>query len=85
MVGVCLTGIGLIKIAEARVGPLRVDEYLAVDALVFVASGLMSYVALRYATSARKAARYETVADYLFMAGMLSMAIVSVLFAFDIV
>lgn len=85
MVGVCLTGIGLIKIAEARVGPLRVDEYLAIDVLVFVASGLMSYAALRYAGSARKAAKYETVADYLFIVGMLSMAVISVLFAFDIV
>src|ERR1019366_5496026 len=36
MLGVCLTGIGLVKVAEAHLGPSHVDEYLALDAVCFL-------------------------------------------------
>lgn len=36
MLGVCLTGIGLVKIAENRLGPSHVDEYLALDGACFL-------------------------------------------------
>jgi len=84
MVGVCLTGIGLVKIIEARTGPLHTDEYMALDALIFLTSGVFSYHALRQAGGVRQAL-YETLADYTFLTGMVAMAAISVLFAFDIV
>lgn len=35
MLGVCLTGIGLVKVVEEHIGPSHVDEYLALDAIFF--------------------------------------------------
>jgi hypothetical protein len=40
MLGVCPTGIGLVKIAEAYLGPSRVDEYLAQPAFFSLAASV---------------------------------------------
>ncbi len=36
MIGICTTFIGLVKLAEARIGPSHVDEYAALAALLFL-------------------------------------------------
>ena len=48
MIGVCVTLIGLVKLAEARHGTSHVDEYAALAAITFLASALASYLSMRY-------------------------------------
>jgi hypothetical protein len=42
MIGVCVTLIGLVKLADARHGSSHVDEYTAMAAVTFLASALRS-------------------------------------------
>ena len=83
MVGVCLTAIGLVKLVERQQGPSSVDEFLAIDSVLFCLSVVLSYGAIRWAGK-RRAPRYERIADYLFTIGMVCMVVICVLFAFDL-
>lgn len=83
MIGVCTTLIGLVKVVEARIGPSRVDEYVSLVAVIFVFSALASYASIRYADRPNLTTQFERVADYLFLFGLLSIAIIAVLFAYE--
>ncbi len=76
MVGVCLTVIGLIRvvITLGRADTLA-DDFLAGDALMFLASCLLSYWALRSRPAARMH-RIERTADGIFIAAMVGMVAV---------
>ncbi|WP_294031061.1 hypothetical protein [Sphingopyxis sp.] len=71
MVGVCLTGIGILQvtISVARRTTLA-DDLLSIDALLFLTAMLSSYFALRL-NSSRRLHRLEQLADASFIAGML--------------
>jgi hypothetical protein len=85
MVGVCLTVIGLIRVALAiRKGVTLADDLLALDALVFLVSCLLSYFALRRRGS-RRMYRVECTADILFIAGLVLMVLVCGLIVYEIV
>jgi hypothetical protein len=73
MVGVCLTVIGLVRIVIAveKINTLA-DDFLAVDALLFLISCLSSYWALR-TRSVRRMHRVERVSDAVFIAAMILM------------
>jgi hypothetical protein len=80
MVGVCMTVISVIQI----IPPLSkswVDEILAVNSFVFLTSTVMSYWAIRHETGLLRIERY---ADILFLIGMVIMAIVSFMMAFEL-
>jgi hypothetical protein len=63
---VCLTVIGLIRVVVATINVDTIaDNLLAVDALLFLASCLLSYWALR-TRSIRRMYRVERVADAIF-------------------
>ncbi len=85
MLGVCMTFIGLVKIAEARTGPSHVDEYAALASLLFLASAIASYVSIRHLDRPRFSARCETVADKIFLAGLLSITLIALLFAYEVI
>lgn len=85
MVGVCATLIGLVKIVEARIGPSRVDEYAALTALLFLASGVTSYVSIRHADRPRLSKKCERFADWLFLVGLFSISLVSLFFAYEVI
>lgn len=74
MVGVCLTGIGLLHvgIASGRRASFA-DDLLAVDALIFLIAMLASYLAVRTPAARRRAwlHRLEQVADATFIIAML--------------
>lgn len=76
LVGVCLTVIGLIRvvIATSNVDTIA-DDLLAIDALLFLVSCLLSYWALR-TRSVRRMHRVERVADAIFILGLLLMTTV---------
>jgi hypothetical protein len=86
MLGVCLTGIGLVKVAEAHLGPSHVDEYLALNAVCFLISCMCSYSSIRQDfRGANTRNRLEQTADYFFMIGLVGMTFISVLFAYEFV
>ena len=73
MVGVCLTVIGIIQLRVQKKGiETLADDFLAFDALLFLASSLLSYFALRKRSSVRLH-RVEIVADYVFIVGLVFM------------
>jgi len=76
MVGVCLTVIGLIRvvITLGRADNLA-DDFLAIDALLFLASCLLSYTALRSKASDRMH-RIERTADVIFIVAMVAMVVI---------
>lgn len=71
MVGVCLTGIGLLRVAMVvRGGETVADDLLSIDALAFLLAALCSYFALRVQSVARLH-WLERIADAAFIAAML--------------
>jgi hypothetical protein len=73
MVGVCLTVIGLIRvvITLGKADSLA-DDFLAIDALLFLTSCLLSYWALR-SRAMRRMHRLERIADGIFIFAMTGM------------
>lgn len=70
MVGVCLTGIGLLHVAASvRHDATIADDLLAIDALLFLLATLTSYFALRVQSSTRLHG-LERVADAAFILAM---------------
>lgn len=85
MMGVCVTVIGLVKILaqNSRISS-HVDQYLAVDMLLFTASAMFSYFSLRYEEK-RRSPRYENLVDHIFMIGLTTLALCSFLVAFEFI
>ena len=82
LVGVCLTVIGIFRaVTELKDFSSIGDNLLAVDALIFLASCLTSYLALRSKDKSRKH-RVERVADLLFLTGLSLMAVVCILITY---
>ena len=82
MVGVCLTAVGLVKIIEQHIGPSHVDEYFSLNSILFLVSSVTAYLSLR-TSHARRIKLYETVADSMFVIGMVLMVIITILFAYE--
>ncbi len=78
MIGICITVIALFRIMKINLQTYA-DEILAIDTVVFIASSLFSYSALRKKDNARM----ERVADYLFYTGMFVMLVVGGLIVFN--
>ena len=84
LVGVCLTVIGLIRVVVATINVDTIaDNLLAVDALLFLASCLLAYWALR-TRSIRRMYRVERLADAIFIAGLLLMTGVCSIIAYEL-
>ncbi|WP_347379597.1 hypothetical protein [Bradyrhizobium sp. STM 3843] len=85
MIGVCATLIGLVKLAEAKLGPSHVDEYAALTAVIFLASALASYLSIRFSERPRVSARIERIADLIFLVGLVGITLVATLFAYEVI
>ncbi len=85
MIGVCVTLIGLVKLAEAKNGSSRVDEYAAIAAITFLASALTSYLSIRCAHQTELSARIEQLADVIFLCGLVGLTLVATLFAYEVI
>jgi hypothetical protein len=85
MVGVCITVIGLFRIVSRSQHVDSVaDNLLSIDALVFLAACFFAYLGLR-ARASHNRRRFERAADYLFLAGLTMVSIVSVLIAYEVI
>jgi hypothetical protein len=85
MVGVCVTLIGLVKIVEVKTGPSKVDLAAAAAAVIFLGSAIASYLSLRGGTKGRTSPKLEWIADGLFIAGLVAITGVSILFALELI
>ncbi|HEY0199177.1 MAG TPA: hypothetical protein VGC19_11675 [Rhodanobacter sp.] len=75
MVGVCLTVIGIIRVViSLRKSDLFADDLLAVNAMLYLASCLLSYWALR-TLSVMRNYRLERTADIVFLVALTLTAI----------
>lgn len=76
MVGVCMTGIGLLRVAIAGThAKTLADDLLSFDAVVFLIATLTSYFALRV-VSMRRLHWLERIADVAFILAMTLLTIV---------
>lgn len=78
MIGVCLTGVSILQIDEQPEDAVSyVDDLLALDSFVFLTSCLLAYWAVRVAMKGnRHVRRVASIANLIFMFGMILMAIV---------
>jgi hypothetical protein len=75
MVGVCLTVIGILRVViSLRKEDLLGDDLLAVNSMLYLASCLLSYWALR-TRSVRRNHRLEQIADIVFLAALVFTAV----------
>ena len=85
LVGVCLTVISIVgRIGEGKLIHRLVDDLLAVDAMIFLASCLFSYGALRV-RGKRRMHRLETVADIVFIIGMFGLVLACAMIVWAVV
>jgi len=84
MVGVCLTVIGLIRVViTLGTADTLADDCLAMNALLFLISCLLSYWALR-SRGWRRMHRLERLADGIFIFAMIGMVVVCTLITYTI-
>lgn len=81
MIGVCMTVLSIGHLSQAGGFRFVVDKLLAVDALVFLMSALLSFISMR---SKSAGARLEFVAEMVFIAGLGLLAIGAMVLAFAI-
>jgi hypothetical protein len=85
MIGVCVTSVGLVKVAEAHIGPSSVDNYCAIAGVVFLVSAFCSYLSLRMEDGSALADRLERIADHCFMLGLVGLTVIILLFAYEVI
>jgi hypothetical protein len=85
MVGVCLTVIGIIRvvISSQNISTL-IDDFLALDSLMFLAACLFAYAEMRSSEKQRKQ-RMEGIADGFFIFALILMVIACGLITYAIV
>lgn len=81
MVGACMTVLSIGRLSHAGRLGIMVDKILAVDAVIFLVSAMLSFLAIRMVA---RSGRMETWAEELFLLGLVLSAIVAVVIAFAI-
>ena len=81
MIGVCMTVLSIGRLRRSGSSGVLIDKLLAVDALVFLASAVLSFASMR---SRRQGPRHERRAEMLFLAGLAILALGAVAIAFAI-
>lgn len=82
MVGVCIMVISIVKSLPADNVNYYIDKALAVDSLLFMVSALFSFLSIRLESTSL---RFEQWAEIIFIGGLVSMTIITVVFSFEIV
>lgn len=81
MIGVCMTVLSIGHLRETGPSRMVIDKMLAADALVFLASAVLSFMSIR---SRKDGARHERRAELLFIIGLAVLAVGAVVLAFAI-
>ena len=85
MIAMCTTMVGLVKIAEGRMGSSNVDVYAAMLGAAFLTSAVLAYISIRAARFSTLSGRCERIADVLFLAGLASSVFIVVMFPIEII
>lgn len=81
MVGVCITVISIVKGMNPGLTNFLIDKALAVDSVLFMISALLSFSSIRVPQSTQRLERW---AEALFLIGLVSMTLITVIFSFEI-
>jgi flagellar motor component MotA len=85
MLGVTATLVGLIKLLESQTHPRQVDELAGAVVVLFLLAAIASYASIRLEYRAEKLSRRsERIADVAFVLGLLSLAGLTILFAWQV-
>jgi tellurite resistance protein TehA-like permease len=82
LLGICfvvLTSLKLLKVSQKTF----IDELTSLAIILFMASCILSFLSIR--GNIKKSGKYENVADYLFLVGIVPLFITTILFSFNII
>ena len=82
MVGVCIMVISIVKSMGPGLTNHLIDKALAIDSLLFMISALLSFLSIRLEPTKRPLERW---AEMIFLLGLVSMTLITVVFSFEIV
>lgn len=82
MVGVCIMVISIVKSMDPGLTSYLIDKALAIDSLLFMISALLSFSSIRLEQSTERLERW---AEMIFLLGLISMTLITVIFSFEIV
>ncbi|MFI3185041.1 MAG: hypothetical protein QX198_03595 [Methylococcaceae bacterium] len=82
MVGVCIMVISIVKNMNPGLTSYLIDKALAIDSLLFMVSALLSFSSIRLEQSTEQLERW---AEMIFLLGLVSMTLITVIFSFEIV
>ena len=83
MIAMCTTMVGLVKVAEGRLGATNVDVYAAMLGAAFLSCAVLAYIAIRSARYVTLSMRCERAADAMFITSLAASVFVVGLFAFE--
>ena len=82
MVGVCLTVIGILNVITSfKKINTWADEITALDAIIFISSCIISYIAIKTKMRKRRLL-LERIADGIFLSGLVLMVVICIFFAY---
>jgi hypothetical protein len=82
MVGVCIMVISIVKSMSPGFANYLIDKALAIDSILFMISALLSFSSIRLKQSTERLERW---AEMIFLLGLVSMTLITVIFSFEIV
>jgi hypothetical protein len=82
MVGVCIMVISIVKSMSPGLAHYLIDKALAIDSILFMISALLSFSSIRLKQSTERLERW---AEMIFLLGLVSMTLITVIFSFEIV
>jgi hypothetical protein len=82
MVGACIMVISIVNSSGSGLTSYLVDKALAIDSLLFMISALLSFSSIRLE---QNTARLERWAEMIFLLGLVSMTLITVIFSFEII
>jgi hypothetical protein len=82
MVGVCIMVISIVKTMDTGLTNYLIDKALAIDSLLFMISALLSFSSIR---SKQANERLERWAEMIFLLGLVSMTLITIIFSFEII
>jgi hypothetical protein len=84
MVGVCMTVLAISRLVPSGLLRLFEDKLIALDALVFLASAVLSLLSIRAHHGVAQLARLERRAETVFIIGLAMLTLAAVVVAFEI-
>lgn len=81
MVGACIMVISIVKSLNPNLANYLIDKALAVDSVLFMVSALLSFSSIR---AGQSSASLERWAEIVFLLGLASMTIITLVFSFEL-